>query len=787
MKTESFILLFCLLSICFTQDSENQCKTEFISKLKTKCQSLGSCTLNTEALNLNCLPTSPCSGKSRDDCPKTIPSDFHNKKCEYDSDNSSCNEVNKVCSDYNKAVDGNAISGDICSSLTKETDKGDRCYYSHLNGNLGNSRTCSTHYDSCSSINSLSDKSQTKCEANIPSDLEKKCVWNSDSQCVEAKRTCADYRYLENGWADKDNCNKLEAIDASNGASCVYDQISGCTEAYPCSKWDNTDQATCESQTPLNNAGDDYDYLYRCKYDTSEKKCEKVRKTCDEYNDSSLKRGNTLCSQFSPEDSTNKTCVYSSSGSCTEQYKTCQLYDENDAEKSRDECEGLILDDPNKKCVYIKEEHKCEEGNVYNNCNEYKGSDRKICERILSPKRNSYCVLDKDSVCKERDFFCVEAYDRYDCLIYAKPTDDTKKCVWDGSVCKEEYKGCEDYVEKRSNSQNTCDNLEVYNGKKCYYNSDKCTSKNKKCNEAKSREECKLIEKTGVSDPDRKYCEWDSTSDIGNFCRENYKYCSDYRPTSWPSSSDSTIKSTCKKIKPFNPETNTLDLAYKCTVKDPNVGCEKVPKECSEAGSNKILCDLISPLIKDNRIKYCAFVKGITSYNCVEHYKTCELVDESKLSSSDTSLCDDNIPNTHYFPGICEYTNDNGKYKCKTKSTSFCNLFNTITYQDYQYLCLSINPNCTYSSGSCKNITKSCNGIKFYTQDDNNKAICEAIKPSDEDKICVLKEDKSGCEEVYRESIPFIYADNANSNSNSAFKLNANGIQIILILLSLLF
>ena len=161
----------------------------------------------------------------------------------------------------------------------------------------------------------------------------------------------------------------------------------------------------------------------------------------------------------------------------------------------------------------------------------------------------------------------------------------------------------------------------------------------------------------------------------------------------------------------------------------------------------------------------------------------------SKLSSLDNSKCTNNIPDGHYFPGICEYTNDNdnGKYKCKTKSSLDCDKFN-INIDAYQDLCLSINPNCSYSlGGSCSDDTKSCTGIKFYTQDDNNKAICEAIKLSDEDKICVLKEDKSGCEEVYRESIPFIYADNANSNSNSAFKLNANGMQIILILLSLLF
>ena len=94
MKTESFILLFCLLSICFTQDSENQCETKFLSKLQTECQNLGSsCTFNTA--NNKCLPISSCSGKSEADCQKTIPSNYHYKKCEYDRGTSSCEEVNK--------------------------------------------------------------------------------------------------------------------------------------------------------------------------------------------------------------------------------------------------------------------------------------------------------------------------------------------------------------------------------------------------------------------------------------------------------------------------------------------------------------------------------------------------------------------------------------------------------------------------------------------------------------------------------------------------------------------
>ena len=74
-----FILLFCFLSICFSQVTDKLCETKFLSILQAKCQSLGSCTLNTN--DLKCLQTSSCSEKSSGDCSKTIPNDFHNKKC----------------------------------------------------------------------------------------------------------------------------------------------------------------------------------------------------------------------------------------------------------------------------------------------------------------------------------------------------------------------------------------------------------------------------------------------------------------------------------------------------------------------------------------------------------------------------------------------------------------------------------------------------------------------------------------------------------------------------------
>lgn len=775
MKTTSLFLIFCLINYSLTQATQitvDQCAADFEEIIQTKCQGLGSCSFNPD--DDSCIPISSCSG-GETTCVNNIPSNYHKKKCEYQ--NSNCQEVDKVCTDYNKAINGIAIRGDTCSSLAKVPNKGDRCYFSFPNNDQVNQRHCITHYNICSSITPLlvglsSTDQRNLCEENIPSDTKDKCQI-SGSDCSQVRRSCSEYIYLYQ-WADKTNCKTLVA---STGATCIFDN-DRCSEAYPCSYWDS-DPSNCDDKTPLNDAGDGLDYLYKCKYDANEAsihKCKKIRKTCDDYNNNNLNIGDTICEQFIAKDSEKKQCFYDS-GSCQEQYKTCQLYEDNEVDKSRASCEKINLSDTNKKCVYIKEEHKCEEGNVYNNCNDYKGTDKKICENILSPKRNSYCVLDKDSICKEREFHCEEAYDRYDCLIYAKPTDGNKKCVWNGIGCSEQIKGCEDYIYKNSNSENTCNALEVYNGKKCYYDFEQCKSKDKKCNEAKSKEECELIEKIGVSDPDRKICEWIGSIYVtGNYCQENYKYCSDYRPTDHSTNQANlpNYKTICNQIKPYNEKTNTLDVAFTCDIKDPKVGCEKVPKQCSAGNGNKILCELISPVIKDNRIKYCAFINN----QCEEHYKTCELVDENYLSSK----CSGNIPQNYLTKEICEikYDTNGNPLRCGIKEEK-CTSFKKDYYED---LCLAIHHNCSYSSNSgCYNqTTKTCSSIKFYTASDDNKEICNEL--SRDDYICTLKEDKSGCEEVLRESIPFHYAINANNNS---WKLNGQRIYIILAFLSLLF
>ena len=57
---------------------------------------------------------------------------------------------------------------------------------------------------------------------------------------------------------------------------------------------------------------------------------------------------------------------------------------------------------------------------------------------------------------------------------------------------------------------------------------------------------------TGVSDPDRRVCDYSESSST---CFENYKYCSDYRGNN---------RTFCRNIKPYDELGNNIDIRYKC-------------------------------------------------------------------------------------------------------------------------------------------------------------------------------------------------------------------------------
>ena len=440
------------------------------------------------------------------------------------SENTACTKTPKLCADYNKFGDGTPINGDVCSELTPPTGEGNRCDLSNDTPPI-----CYQHFDLCTDV-----KDQTKCGYNLPKDPLYKCEWKSDAttKCQPVKFECNDYTRTPN----KNICPNLEVTGTDDNdkgkKKCIFAETFKCQERYK--KCDDYDSSKCDSRMPLNSAGNDYDYSKRCSYDnTKNPKCQTVDRYCTEYNiNPRLTPTSEICEQLIAKD-TNKRCVYKNS-ICQEEYKTCELYNTKEIDKLETECEGIQLEDANKECIYIPKEDKCETRTKYETCESYPGTDKEICESILSPTTNFYCILDKDLTCKERPSLCKYATTKEDCIYYAKASDDNKRCAYDDDStpshtprCYEEYARCEDY---HDNDEDDCEDIRLYNGNSCVFRDNRCQSQNKICSEALTKEECKLINVTGVTDADRMVCDYvQYGGDSSAHCVENYKYCSDYR------------------------------------------------------------------------------------------------------------------------------------------------------------------------------------------------------------------------------------------------------------------
>ena len=126
---------------------------------------------------------------------------------------------------------------------------------------------------------------------------------------------------------------------------------------------------------------------------------------------------------------------------------------------------------------------------------------------------------------------------------------------------------------------------------------------------------------------------------------------------------------------------------------------------------------------------------------------------------------------------------DNTKCIRKNECTSF-------DINSYQQLCKEINSNCSYDSANhiCETITtKKCEDIVFYKENEGNEEFCKSITPSLPYKICSLKEDKSGCEEIYRDSIyPRPGSPTQSDGGDTSSGLMMKDIHILMILLCLL-
>ena len=784
MKHLHLILILTIIGYCFTDSEVVDCEALFEEQIKQKCLELDNCVYNENDANNRCVEVHECSDGNEDSnaCRKINPrggQDYSKYKCKLTG--STCGPTLKTCSDYIT----NGIIGNNCSSLSATDPSKQRCILSD-----SSSTPCKEHFNKCEMVTSITSNTNNECTKNIPEEKDKQCIWdNSDGtySCKGEPRYCGegtDEFYVGYfGNVCKDLTVNPTSPDASK-KTCIYDN-SGCKEEYKsCEERPSSD---CNHWELKDNS---YDYTQKCIFDSYNNKCKKEAVKFVDYNSRDIsERIALLNEEFCGKLNVTKVykrCAYNEIDKiCYEEYDGCDKYNiPNIIETDRKGCEKIVLRDKNKKCFYNEIKDKCEEKQTISKCEDYEGGDKKICESIISSETGQYCILEKDSNCTEKPINCTEAKDEDDCLHIAKASDSNKRCAYDSSrdpKCFEEYIRCEDYIQGSDSGSSLCEDIILYDGKTCKWDTDitppRCLSNFKTCDIAETEEECKLIEKTGVSNPDRKICAWDSSIDR---CKEVYKYCSDYRRDDRP---------TCEKIKPYDISGNNLDIGYKCKY-DLNIGCQKTQVECSDANNKPILCELYSSYIKDNNKKHCVY--NINTGECTSHFRKCEDWEyTSEVTSCSANIIED------YIEGACI---DEGK-GCKAKDT--CSKFSsTILTNNYRtLLCHSIHPNCTYKfydsdiSGKdfyrCEYKENNCTGIKFYSNDTKFKDTCELMEASKPYKKCVLKADQSGCEEVYKD-LDFSTANNSystppdTSNQGNSSGFIKKGIHLIIAFLYLL-
>ena len=295
-------------------------------------------------------------------------------------------------------------------------------------------------------------------------------------------------------------------------------------------------------------------------------------------------------------------------------------------------------------------------------------------------------------------------------------------------------------------------------------------------------DECKLISKTGVSDPNKKVCDYlefsitlsDGSSGTEYRCIENFKYCSDYR------GKDQT---TCENIKPYDESGNYVDETSKCELNDDIDNdyvstdlCQRVSKKCSDA-QNPVQCANISPKIKNNLIKYCVYIND----KCKESYKSCEYVP----TSFEDYTCESTVPENYLSSYCVAESYLSTRYKCTTKKA--CDNFDE---NHYANLCREIHTNCSYSfvdkTCTMKNIYY-CSNKKFYTASDENEEVCKSLEVTSPNYVCKLKADKSACEEILKDEYYNTYINSNQQKSSSSAGLIEKGIHLIMTLLCLLF
>ena len=771
------ILIICLIAII---SADTDPCSAFDSMVSSTCEELSSSTECIYSGNQcisnydNCEEYSPESGFDDAKCLGIIPIDPLNI-CEVKTEGGAktCHERLRQCSEH--------TSNDNCLDL--QAGEGQRCL-------LIENKKCEAHYTDCSSLTS---KGKTQCEANIPNDGSKICSWSSNA-CTTADRYCEKYLQYQGPITEtSENCINLKAEESK---VCIFEEGKTCRQVYDGCDKGNNDESLCNAIKPLNLDKTDYDHFNKCVYNSPN--CEAQLKNCEDY-----EKGfddYIICSFLSKLIITNKMCSYDDSkDECKEIYITCDSYNQvvtnpddrdkticqaivprnisteienrysicdlNDAKECISQkkpcnkfteeyyCLNQILDDTSKKCGFIN--NQCKE--VYKTCSDYTNNvdaperNKNDCEEIeyfnTDDNYRYKCLFDNSdnqNKCEPVKMKCEDYKEQreYGCHSLSSNLDSSEAskfiCKTIDGKCSKQYLTCESYEEK---NKTICESIKL-NSKtaKCVLKHDQyCTIEGKTCVEylGKNEFECSSYQ---ASSPD-KVC-----GIVNGKCTEKsiINYCSDYRGNN---------KEECESIQPHydfgTPSRSNVDPSAKCVYT--TEGCIKQNKKCTEA-TTELECPNIIPSDTD---KQCIFINN----KCVEQYKTCQLYHNKEETTNFNKEGCESILNS-------ELSYPSSKYKCKytaptlgesrgscTLEPRTCSEFKPeliksqctgISITDFSKKCV-FNAN----NNSCSSKAKTCLELSNVAGTQTNlDVVCNNAETSSSNKICKIKENESGCEEI---------------------------------------
>ena len=397
------------------------------------------------------------------------------KNCTFVESTKVCKTTDLMCEEYIlKDPEDNRTCFLLATSDPKK-----KCIYDYETGK------CREDYLTCQVYNDLSGVQKKKeiCENITLDDVTKKCVFK-DNACSIANKECSDYKSYE----PKENCTAISnVLKDTTKKECKFDG-SACIEDYKtCTSYDGKDKKTCES-IMVSDGKCFLENDVKCEY--RELTCSEA-KTEDECWDAESENSRTYCFYYGGQciemysacenyigyykqecesiiTMRGTTCVFQSpfcisiSKSCSEALNSdeCTLINYLNSKNDYDPTKSR-LSDPKKMICDYDSTSGCFENYKY--CNDYKGTDAEVCEKIKPqttmtipvygtvPIRDSKykCVYKEKTGCERQLLDCSEAKTSTACddisTILITDSSNTKYCSFFNGTCTEQYYNCADY------------------------------------------------------------------------------------------------------------------------------------------------------------------------------------------------------------------------------------------------------------------------------------------------------------------------------------------------------